>query len=114
MIVKNENGTIFEAEYIADDKWTFIEKYLPDYYRNTDVTLFNDICVVLEVIENGHNPHEYITLPEIERDFSNAPFENVGQNVSDISDVKELKALQNDIEQELFSKAIRAYNFKTN
>lgn len=105
-----DGGKVCSGTKIANTEWDFIEQNLDGYSQDEQVTLSNDICVVLEVIaDHGQDPYEYMKAPENERDYSNTPFENVMQYVEDLRDVDELQKLLIKTDNELFQRAIRDY-----
>lgn len=113
IIVETIGGEVIPATKLAESEWEFIEKYLPDYSSNNDVMLSNDCSVVLEVFGDHCTITEYLSTPENERDYSNAPFENVADHLNvDVKalDEKEVYRLQCQIDGDLFDKAVKAYN----
>lgn len=108
-IVILENGEITSGWEIAESRWNFIEEYLDGYSLDRQVTLSNDIAVVLDVITSGFDPYEYISHPENERDYSDAPFDNVAMYVDDLRDVEALEDLLEEVDSELFQRAIDDY-----
>lgn len=107
-VVETASGYVVTGRVIASSEWDFIEKYLPGYSWDRDVTLSNDLAVVLEVAANG-NPYEYMEIPESERDYSDAPFRHVMGYVDDLTDVIALEALLSKVDAELFNRALEAY-----
>lgn len=50
-----------------DDKWGFIEKWLPDYYHNEDVAYSNDLqCYIDGETENGRYYELQDMFPDVE------------------------------------------------
>lgn len=111
-IVETSSGDVCEATVVAETKWDFIEHNLDGYYSDRDVTLSNDIAVVLEVIDEGCNPYEYIKEPENRREFSDVPFEHVSHYVDDLSDKEALQKLQDEVDETLFERAVRDHKAK--
>lgn len=108
-VVLTKGGKITTGSVICETEWDFISKYLDDYSRDEQVALSNDICVVLEVIGDGHDPYEYMKVPENERDFSDIPFDNVSEYVDDLRDVDALHKLLTEVDNDLFQRALRDY-----
>lgn len=112
IIVETISGEVTSAKKLADNHWEFIEKYLPDYSLNNDVMLSNDCSVVLEVLGYNCTLTEYLSTPENERDYSNAPFENVADHLNvDVTALykKEVYRLQCSIDADLFDRAVKEY-----
>lgn len=107
-VVETASGYVVSGRVIATSEWDFISRYLPGYSWDSDVTLSNDLAVVLEVLPHT-NPYEYMEIPESERDYSDAPFRHVMEYVDDLTDVVTLEALLSMVDAELFNRALEAY-----
>jgi hypothetical protein len=53
-------------------------------------------------------------LPEYERDYSNAPFENVMQYIDDLNDMHKLETLLSEVDRDLFIEAVEDYKRMNN
>lgn len=113
-IVITTSGEVCEADVLALDDWDFITKYLDCYSWDADVALSNDLAVVLEVIEAGYTPSEYMSIPEDDREYSNTPFENVKYHVKNLDDVEEVRELQHIVDADLLERAIADFKKKHN
>jgi len=91
-----------------------IEKYLQKYSSHPDVTLSNDICVVIDVLNSYKDCYKYMKLPEYERDYSNAPFKNVMQYIDDLNDMHKLETLLSEVDRDLFIEAVEDYKRMNN
>lgn len=108
-IVQTPDGKIYAQKQLADSRWDFIEKYLKSYSWDEQVSLSNDAAIVLEVVESGINPYDFLKLPETEREYSNYPFYHVGEYVDNLQDKTALYSLLEDVDRQLFERAKEDY-----
>lgn len=110
MIIKiTPNGVMCDSAIIAESAWDFIFQHLDCYSWDEQISLSNDIAVVHEIVECGIDPYEYMSIPENERDYSDAPFNHVSEYIADLCDEAALNRLMRETDDELFNRACADY-----
>lgn len=103
------NGVMCNETIIAESEWDFISQHLDCYSWDEQVSLSNDIAVVLEIVERGIDPYEYMSIPENERDYSDGAFNHVAEYITDLRDADALNQLIHETDGELFKRACSDY-----
>lgn len=104
MVLTDTNRSFLITPPKRISMWEVIAEFHQGYSWDENVTLSNDCSVVLEVLDSKDDVNDYLSLPECEREYSNAPFENVAQYV-DINDRDAVANLQASIDIKLFEQA---------
>lgn len=93
---------------VVDDRWKYIEANLPDYSSNTDVTLVNDLSVIIdgEITEGSYAEK---LADERAFEFCGLLYDEL-DNGSRTALLNKLRAEMEELEASLYAKALAAVN----